>query len=106
MKFDVTSNPARCGTCCDIKFLDGVNGKGKVPIKNLVSVENVSHRPKFLDCQVCLVDKERFFRGDCNFSETGSMSVDVSDAAAVVSFLKQCPADSPGTRPDGGQARL
>ncbi len=87
--FDIKDEERLCGTCCDIKFTDGVNGRGKVPIKNLISVENVSVSVKAtsMDCQICVVGKEKFFRGDCNFSRMGSMSVDIADAAAVVSFL-------------------
>jgi hypothetical protein len=87
VKFDIVDSAANCGQCCDIKFTDGLNGRGKVPIKNLISVENVSRGPQTKPCKICIVDKERFFRGDCNFSRMGSMSVDIADAAAVVSFL-------------------
>ena len=87
VKFAIADKAASCGKCCDIKFTDGVNGRGKVPIKNLISVENVSRGPQTTNCKICIVGKERFFRGDCNFSRAGSMSVDIADAAAVVSFL-------------------
>jgi hypothetical protein len=87
VKFEIKDEARLCGTCCDIKFTDGVNGRGKVPIKNLISVENISRSPQTMDCKLCIVDKERFFRGDCNFSHVGSLSVDIADAAAVVSFL-------------------
>jgi hypothetical protein len=40
-----------------------------------------------MPCEVCVVEQERFFRGDCNFSLMGNMAVDIADAAAVVSFL-------------------
>jgi hypothetical protein len=85
--FDIKNDQALCGKCCPIAFTDGVNGRGKVPIKNLISVENVSVSPQRMNCEVCVVGKEKFFRGDCNFSRMGSMSVDIADAAAVVSFL-------------------
>jgi hypothetical protein len=85
---------APCGPCCPIEFTDGVNGRGKVPINNLVSVENNSSlipMSSRFNCSLCVVDKPCFFRGDCNFSgnsgSDGSLAVDVSDAAAVVSFL-------------------
>lgn len=87
VKFDVTDDPVNCGKCCLIRFTNGVNGRGKVPIKNLVSVENTSRGAFTLNCELCIVGKEKFFRGDCNFSRGGSMSVDIADAAAVVSFL-------------------
>jgi len=85
--FDIKDDPALCGKCCPITFTDGVNGRGKVPIKNLISVENMSVSPALMNCEICIVDKERFFRGDCNFSQMGSMAVDIADAAAVISFL-------------------
>ncbi|MBI4603980.1 MAG: hypothetical protein HY721_18650 [Planctomycetes bacterium] len=87
--FLIKDDPALCGKCCPIEFTDGVNGRGKVPIKNLISVENVSVSVKdtSMPCEICIVEKERFFRGDCNFSLMGSMAVDIADAAAVVSFL-------------------
>lgn len=85
--FDVKDDAALCGKCCDIKFTDGVNGQGKIPIKNLISVENQSVSPQTMNCQLCIVDKERFYRGDCNFSRMGSMAVDIADAASVVSYL-------------------
>jgi hypothetical protein len=87
LQFVVKDDVRLCGTCCDIKFKDGVNGRGKVPIKNLISVENVSRGPQTVDCKVCIFDKERFFRGDCNFSQRGADAVDIADAASVVSFL-------------------
>lgn len=86
--FSVKDDPDLCGKCCPIEFTDGVNGRGKVPIKNLISVENQSTGPQTMNCELCIVDKEKFYRGDCNFSRMGNgMSVDIADAAAVVSFL-------------------
>ena len=87
VQFSVRESAA-CGECCPIEFTDGVNGTGKVPVKNLISVENVSRSPQTMDCEVCIVGEPRFFRGDCNFMSMGpGMAVDISDAAAVVSFL-------------------
>ena len=86
--FDVRNDSSLCGKCCKIEFTDGVNGRGKIPTKNLISVENESDRPQLMNCEICIVEKERFYRGDCNFSRMGmGMSVDIADAAAVVSFL-------------------
>jgi hypothetical protein len=84
--FDVCDD-AVCGDNLPIEFVDGKNGRGRVPIKNLVSVENHSRGPVVMPCEVCVVEQERFFRGDCNFSLMGNMAVDIADAAAVVSFL-------------------
>jgi hypothetical protein len=86
--FDIADRQDLCGDCCTIDFKDGVLGRGKVPIKNLISTENKSSSPQLMDCQVCVKDKERFFRGDCNFMPMPmGMSVDIADAAAVVSAL-------------------
>ena len=83
---------AACGSCCPVEFTDGVNGPGKVPINNLISVENISVAPlELVNCELCVVDEPKFFRGDCNFSggsgDDGSLAVDIADAAMVVSFL-------------------
>ena len=79
---------ATCGSSCDIRFTDGVNGTGRVPVKNLISVENVSRAPALMDCAVDIVNEERFFRGDCNFSgEEMGMAINIADAAAGISFL-------------------
>jgi hypothetical protein len=84
--FDVDPNAACDSECC-FAFTDGLDGGGKVPIENLISVENVSRRVQFFNCCVHIVGEEVFCRGDCNFSKGGSYAVDVSDAAAVVSYL-------------------
>jgi hypothetical protein len=91
VKFTV-KDTAPCGSTCPITFEDGVNGPGKVPIRNLIAVENVSRSPlALISCGVTVVNEPRFFRGDCNFSgdsgDDGTYAVDVADAAAVVSFL-------------------
>jgi len=79
------------GPCCDIVFKDGVDGDGKIPIYNLISVENFERSVQTIPCKICIEDKEKFFRGDCNFSgdsgTDGSLAVNIADAAAVVSYL-------------------
>ena len=85
--FNINDDDALCDTCCPVMFTDGVNGRGKVPTKNLISVENESRSPQLMNCEICIVGEERFCRGDCNFSNMGMMCVDISDAASVVSFL-------------------
>jgi hypothetical protein len=87
------SADAECGACCPIMFTDGLDGIGKVPINNLISVENISLSmiATAENCQICVVNDPCFFRGDCNFSgnsgSDGSLAVDISDAATVVSLL-------------------
>lgn len=90
--FEVKDDPALCGSECPVAFTDGVNGTGKVPLRNLVAVENTSRPPLLrVDCPVAIVNRERFFRGDCNFSGAGlgdgTYAVDIADAATVVSYL-------------------
>ena len=87
--FTVDEN-ATCGLACDVTFEDGLNGNGKVPVKNLVSVENLARTPQLINCSLNVVPDAVFFRGDCNFSGQGmGMAVDIADVAAVVSFLAQ-----------------
>jgi hypothetical protein len=85
--FDVTDDMDACGTVCPLEFKDGLNGPGKVPVKNLISVDNNSKGVVVFSCEVKLIGPEVFHRGDCNSSNMGSMSVDIADAAAVVNFL-------------------
>ena len=85
--FDVEDDSALCGTSVDISFTDGINGVGRVPIKNLVSAENQSRSPSLESCSVGIFGDEFFFRGDCNFSLMGTMSVDIADAASVIAYL-------------------
>ena len=85
--YDITDDPAACDAICEINFTDGINGRGTVPVKNLISVDNDSRSVLLENCEVQFSGPEFFYRGDCNFSVMGSMSVDISDAAATVSFL-------------------
>ena len=87
LTFNITDDSSACNKVCELNFKDGLNGSGKVPVKNLISVDNQSKSVAVFSCEIRLVGPERFHRGDCNFSNMGSMSVDISDAAAVVSFL-------------------
>lgn len=81
------SEEAACDTTCAIEFVDGLNGRSRVPVRNLVSADNKSRPAVFFSCQVCIQERERFHRGDCNFSLVGTPPVDIADAAALVSFL-------------------
>jgi hypothetical protein len=85
------SEEALCGECCPLVFADGVNGRGLVPLKNLVVRAGASRTPAVsFDCEVCVVEPERFHRGDCNFSGVpvpSPLAVDVADAAALLNYL-------------------
>ncbi|MBI4586049.1 MAG: hypothetical protein HY717_18730 [Planctomycetes bacterium] len=86
MQFEIDP-AAQCGKCYPVEFCDGADGRGNVPIKNLISVNNFPKKPQFFNCEICAAARPRFHRGDCNFSNLGDMSVEISDAAAVISFL-------------------
>ncbi len=79
----------KCGECFDVKFRDGLNGRGKIPIFNQVAVENLSFLAITKDCKVCVDDvlDPVFQRGDCNASNMGTMAVDIADAAEILTFL-------------------
>jgi hypothetical protein len=76
---------AVCGQCFPIRFQDGVNGRFKVPVFNLVATENQSFVAITNDCKACVISlgEPLFQRGDCNFDG----EVSISDAADIVSFL-------------------
>jgi hypothetical protein len=76
---------AVCNDCFPVNFQDGLNGRGKVPIRNLVSVDNYSFLACTVDCKVCVTETEQltFIRGDCNFDGR----VDIADAAHIISSL-------------------
>jgi hypothetical protein len=94
VKTKVEDPDVLCGPC-DITFEDGLNGSGKVPINNLISVENYSYPmlATAVNCSIVITGETKFFRGDCNYSgdsggpAEGAYAVDISDAAAMVSFL-------------------
>ncbi len=75
---------AMCDHCLWIKFMDGLNGNGTPPVKNLVAIDFFSQRPQTMDCRVCVEGEAEFIRGDCNFSGEIMMGVDIADAAAMV----------------------
>jgi hypothetical protein len=87
IEFSIADQESLCGDCLPITFCDGADGRGKVPIKNLISAENASRAPALMNCELCVQAEPTFHRGDCNFSNMGSMSVDIADAAASISFL-------------------
>ncbi|MBI4602024.1 MAG: hypothetical protein HY721_08690 [Planctomycetes bacterium] len=74
-----------CGTCLPLVFTDGVNGRGKVPVKNLYAAENQSFPARTVNCEVCVTGAPVFRRGDCN----GDSKANLADAAATVSALFQ-----------------
>jgi hypothetical protein len=80
------SSAATCGTCLPIEFTDGINGPNKVPVKNLIVIDDESFPAATRDCQVCITamtGEPVFVRGDCNNDGRANMP----DAAATVSYL-------------------
>ena len=79
---------AECGSELGVEFVDGLNGRGEVPVNNLVSINNFDEPFIATACSVLVGDGPggggggEFIRGDCNFNTR----VNVADAAAVLSF--------------------
>ena len=86
VSFRIADN-APCNRCVPIEFCDGADGRGQVPTRNLISVNNFAVRPQFFNCEICVQAKPVFQRGDCNFSQGGPLAVDIADPAAVISYL-------------------
>ena len=78
---------AMCDHCLWLKFMDGLDGNGTPPVKNLVAIDFFSESPETLDCQVCVEGEPEFIRGDCNFSGEIMMGVNIADAAAQVGYF-------------------
>jgi hypothetical protein len=75
---------AACGSCLKVEFVDGLNGRGSVPTKNLAAIKFFEQPFNSAACQVCVIgDQSRFIRGDCNFNQT----LNVADAAAIMGYL-------------------
>lgn len=78
---------APCGTSHRVDFCDGADGSGKVPTRNLFSVNNFSVRPALFNCEINVLATPRFMRGDCNWSRGGASPIELADPAAMISFL-------------------
>lgn len=87
LDYAVADDPALTGQCFSVEFCDGADGRGKVPIRNLVSIDNQSYSPQLNSCEICVQGAGEFHRGDCNFSNDGVFAVDIADAAATMSFF-------------------
>ena len=88
---DFHVNPqSSCENCktTQIRFCNGADGRGSVPIRNLVSIMNQSFSPALNDGTgaVTISNEPVFVRGDCNGSNAPD-AVDIADAAAVISYL-------------------
>ena len=55
--WDMTiSAEAREGECLDVRFRDGVNADGAIPIKNLISIKSKDIPPLTFPCNVCVTN--------------------------------------------------
>lgn len=75
-----------CSTrCFNVRFKDGIKGRGNIPTFNLISTENMSFLAGTNDCQVCMetIPGSIFRRGDCNHDG----EIDIADPAEIISFL-------------------
>ncbi len=79
------SRDAKCGDCFKISFTDGVNGAGKIPVRNLYAAENQSFSPCFVNAEACITGTGElgFKRGDCN----GDKKINTTDAITLLLFL-------------------
>jgi len=81
-----------CGSSPLIRNLASVRTRALDPDGNYIT-QQISVKPQLFDGVVRIRDVAEFIRGDCNWSDMGSDdphsqgAVDISDAAAVVSFL-------------------
>ena len=72
---------AKCDTCYEIDFCDGVNGSEALPVDNVVVANFQSIQDfKTNSCAVCVEANPEFIRSDCNLDE----KVNIADAAAML----------------------
>ncbi len=75
------------GTCLPVRFLDGVDGKGIVPNKNIVSLNNEGVSPETFDCEVCVRPLgPTFFCGPEDFAPDGIIDPAPGDAVPLCFF--------------------
>ena len=79
------SSAAKCGDCFDIAFADGVNGAGKIPVRNRYAAGNQSFGPCLVDAKVCITGggDPIFRRGDCNTDTR----INTTDAVTLLLYL-------------------
>ncbi|MGQ9590891.1 MAG: dockerin type I domain-containing protein, partial [Planctomycetota bacterium] len=74
---------ALCNVCLPVEFQDGVNGRGKIPARNLYAAGNQSFPAATRSTRVCVTPEAAFKRGDCN----GDGKINTTDAAVTIMFL-------------------
>jgi hypothetical protein len=50
----IAGTELKLGFCLPVQFVDGLNGRFLVPVKNLVSIHNEAMEPETCDCEVCI----------------------------------------------------
>ncbi|MGE3163380.1 MAG: hypothetical protein AB7O52_00590 [Planctomycetota bacterium] len=76
------TSACECNQTYGVAFQDGVNGRGNVPIENLVIVNTTESLQGFatMPCNICVLSEREFIRGDCNFDE----KVNIADSATIL----------------------
>lgn len=73
------------GECLEMRFRDGVNGSGNVPVRNLVAVENMSFPVELFPCDVCVTAVgPSFYAGGSTLDENDLPEVVVGEPGEVV----------------------
>lgn len=80
LTFDTVEAPNLCANNLTLEFCESADGRGRVPINNLVSVGNRSFSPRLIDNHLALRPRHLFYRGDCDFSGR----LNISDAVVTV----------------------
>ena len=80
LTFDTVEAPDLCANNLTLEFCESANGRGRVPVNNLVSVNNRSFSPRFVDHRLTVRPSPLFYRGDCDFSGR----INISDAVVTV----------------------
>ncbi len=94
------STRAKIGHCLPVEFCDGVNGRRRVPIKNVVSVQNHSYRPELEGCAICVETLGPKFY--CGCPELGASGLPKTPTAFAGGTTELCfYYDSPRERRDG-----
>ena len=85
--FTINEDDSLRGKKCTLEFVDGLNGTGVVPVRNLVAIDNSARRPRVVNTEVVVSDQAggqaSFQRGDAN----GNGIINVTDASFVLNYL-------------------
>lgn len=79
VQFEIDST-ANCGDLLPVQFCDGVNIRGRVPLKNVYAAANQSLTARTVDTRILIDAVTLFQRGDCNSDN----KVNISDPISVI----------------------